>query len=136
MPLYFLSALAAEEVKVVLSGEGADELFGGYDEYTCSRLGAKYRRLPLFVRRTARAVFGNVGHGVGRFVKENAVRPEDDYIGQASIMDKKTADSILSDKYKTVITRQDVTAPYYEAVKGGSDLEKKMYLDMHLWLQR
>lgn len=135
VPLYYLSALAAEEVKVVLSGEGADELFGGYDEYTCSKRGMTYRKLPFPLRKLARKCFGKMGHGIGRFLTENASIPENDYIGQAHIMSEKTANSLLSEKYRSHLGIKDVTAPYYEAVKDRSELEKKMYLDMHLWLQ-
>ena len=51
VPLYFLSQLAAQDVKAVLSGEGADELFGGYMSYHTTRAYEAYRRLPQGLRR-------------------------------------------------------------------------------------
>ncbi|MBR5315019.1 MAG: asparagine synthase C-terminal domain-containing protein, partial [Clostridia bacterium] len=50
------------------------------------------------------------------------------------IMNDEQADIITNDKYRSTLTYKDVTAPYYEKVKGCDDLTKKMYLDMNLWL--
>ena len=43
--LYFVSKLASEQVKVVLTGEGSDELFGGYERYRWNMLNQKYARM-------------------------------------------------------------------------------------------
>lgn len=51
LPTYMVSKLAASEVKVVLTGEGADELFGGYQRYHLDRISAYYQIMPAFVRK-------------------------------------------------------------------------------------
>ena len=50
LPTYLLAAAAREDVKVVLSGEGADELFGGYPTYLGHRVAAAYQRIPSIAR--------------------------------------------------------------------------------------
>ncbi len=54
LPTFLLARAAREHVKVILSGEGADELFGGYPTYLGHKLAPKYDALPAFVRRAIR----------------------------------------------------------------------------------
>ena len=135
VPLYFLSQMAAEDLKVVLSGEGADEFFGGYETYHDSKSGDLYKKVvPRNLRKKIGEKIGDRDHRGLNFFKRNALNLEDAYIGQAFIMDNEQANDLLTDKYKNDKTYQDVTRPYYERAKGMDDLHKKMFLDMHLWL--
>lgn len=135
VPLFFLSELVSEELKVVLSGEGADELFGGYDWYIQSPASALYKKLPIGLRRFLAMTLGRIPQRhVSRFFRAGAERVEDTYIGQAFIMGDGEANSLLREKYRSDIGFRDVTAPYYEKVKKCDDLTKKLYLDMNLWL--
>ncbi len=135
VPLYFLSEMAAEDLKVVLSGEGADEFFGGYETYHGSKSGDLYKKLmPKGLRRKIGKAIGDKDHRGLNFFKRNALNLEDAYIGQAFIMDNDQANDLLTEDYKSDLTYQDVTRPYYEQAKGMDDLHKKMFLDMHLWL--
>jgi asparagine synthase (glutamine-hydrolysing) len=52
IPVYYLARFARERVKVVLSGEGGDEIFGGYETYVASKLAHWYRQLPDPLART------------------------------------------------------------------------------------
>ena len=135
VPLYFLSEMAAEDLKVVLSGEGADEFFGGYETYHGSKSGSVYKAIvPRKLRGWIGRKIGDRDHRGLNFFKRNALDLEDSYIGQAFIMDNDQANDLLQENYRSNLTYQDVTRPYFEKVKGKDELHKKMYLDMHLWL--
>ena len=54
LPVWFLSRLTRQHVTVALSGEGADELFGGYLTYRADELARRARRLPAWLWRAAR----------------------------------------------------------------------------------
>lgn len=73
VPLYFLSKLARKEVKVVLSGEGADEMFGGYNEYNLEGLEKFYDKVPLFLRRGIGNITKNLPYFKGKHTIENIV---------------------------------------------------------------
>ena len=77
MPLYFLTKNAARYVKVVLSGEGADELFGGYPLYCAAHHFEEYEhKTPRFVRKAAGAVAGALPDFKGRnFLMRGAKEP-------------------------------------------------------------
>lgn len=135
VPLYYLAELAAKDLKVVLSGEGADELFGGYDWYIQSDASRLYKKLPSAARKAFASIFGKFPNAhIRRFFRTNAQEVEDTYIGQAFIMDDESANGLLKNDYKSEIVFKDVTKPYFDKVKGCDDLTKKMYLDMNLWL--
>lgn len=134
VPLYFLSQLAAKDVKVVLSGEGADELFGGYITYHTTKPFRAYRRTPLALRKAvAKAVSGLPKfHGQG-FLTKAAKGVDEYFVGQAFIFGSEEAERVLTPAYRSALTWHDVTEPYFEAIEGADDLTKMQYLDLHLW---
>ena len=135
VPLYYLSKMATESVKVVLSGEGADEFFAGYAAFEETKAVNLYRKIPFAMRKIIGKTADKMPHFKGKstLVREGK-RVEDYYIGQAFIMTDSEADNILAGEYKTAMTYKDVTAPYFEKVKDKSDMIKKLYLDLHLWM--
>ncbi len=135
VPLLFLSKLARERVKVVLSGEGSDEMFGGYNEYP-ETLGVKiYLLLPEFLRKAMARIAKKLPHFPGKNTIIKYSKPFcERYLGHAQIMDEDEANQILCDELKDNMTTTEVLAPYYEKVKDKDDVLKKMYIDMHFWL--
>lgn len=136
VPLYFLSELAREHVTVVLSGEGADEIFGGYEWYDDDLTLKKYKKLPYAIRRPIAKVCDKMPHFKGRttLIRGGSI-VEESFIGQAFIFEEKEAKDVLKSDYKNSLSVQEITKPYYDKVLGKDDLTKKQYLDLKLWLQ-
>lgn len=135
VPLYYLANLASKDVKVVLSGEGADELFAGYDPYNPSKLLINYRKLPNGLRKAIRKLALKLPNIKGKhFLVTGGLNLEEDYIGHAFIYDDEGANKMLQDEYKTNIKYTDITRPYFDKVKGLDDVTRMQYVDMNLWL--
>ena len=136
VPLWFLAELAAKDVKVVLSGEGADEMFGGYEFYIPSKGGNRYQKIvPYPIRKALAKAASKLPHFKGQaFLQRNVEELKNSYIGQAFIMDNEQADALLKPAYKSSMRYQDVTRPYFEKVKDCDQSRQMMFLDMHLWL--
>lgn len=134
VPLYFLSELAKEHVTVVLSGEGADELFAGYDWYKKSKYLTLYEKVPYKIRKLIADGIGNGDSRVKNFIKKAAVPVEKSFIGQAKVFSVEDLKKLLKPKYQLGPCSQMVTQSHYEEVKDRDDLEKMQYLDMKQWL--
>ena len=137
IPQYYAAKLASEHVKVVLSGEGSDEFFSGYLPFAESRFTGVYSKLPFGFRKFIKNIVKPMPNFKGKATLiKYGQKVEDYYIGQAFIMDDGEANNILSENYKNNMSYRDVTRPYFEQVRGKSDLIKKSYLDLFLWLPK
>lgn len=135
VPLYFLAGLAREQVTVVLSGEGADEIFAGYEWYDETPLMRKYKKLPKFIRVIAAGIAKKLPYFKGHdFIIKCSGNPEDYFIGQARVFPEKEAYDILTSKYRSGAAVHDITGKIYKKVRERDELTKKQYLDLKLWL--
>ena len=131
--LYFVCKLAAEHVKVVLSGEGADEIFGGYNVYS-EPDGTWYDKLPMALRRLIANIASLLPakRGVNFLVRKGRTL-EERFIGNAYMFTPKERRSLL--KINTDASDPiAVTKPFYDKVKGCDDVTKMQFLDLHLWM--
>lgn len=135
VPLLFLSELARKQVKVVLSGEGSDEMFGGYNEYLEPLPVKIYMNMPGFFKKGLASIAKKMPHFPGKNTIIKYAKPFcERYLGHAQVMDENEANHILANHLKDDMTTTDVLKPYYEKVKHENDVLKKMYIDMHFWL--
>ncbi|MEN3304742.1 MAG: hypothetical protein V7603_944 [Micromonosporaceae bacterium] len=138
VPLYFVAKKAAEHVTVVLSGEGADELFGGYTIYREPLSLAAVSGLPRALRRGLRQVARVIPRGVkGRSFLERATTPiEQRYYGNARMFTEEEKQRLLC-HYDERVRYTDVTAPIYaEAREAGlDDVTTMQYVDLYTWLR-
>ncbi len=135
VPLWFLAKLARRHVTVVLSGEGADEIYAGYEWYADTPLMQKYKHVPAPLRHLASDASQHLPYFKGHdFIIHGSGRPEDWFIGQALVFPENEAYDILKPKYRVGPTAREVAAPIYDRVKDLDELEKKQYLDLNLWL--
>lgn len=135
VPLYFLAQLAAKDVTVVLSGEGADEIYAGYAEYDITPSERKYRKIPKCLRRLAAKTATHMKYFKGHdFILRGGEMPEEYFVGEAKVFSEAESDEVLLEKYRHAPTVHDICGKIYENVKDKDELTKKQYLDLRLWL--
>lgn len=132
--LYFVAWETAKKVKVVLSGEGADELFGGYNIYLESFALKKLNIIPKFLReKILRPLVGVKFNFFGKNYLRRYFTPlEERFIGNARVFQPKEISDLW--RGKKFGNPSDLTKEYYQKTKNISDSEKMQYIDINFWL--
>ncbi|MCE5335984.1 MAG: asparagine synthase (glutamine-hydrolyzing) [Desulfobacteraceae bacterium] len=123
LPTYLLSRFTREKVKVVLSGEGGDELFGGYTHYQGMRINQWLQAIPAPLRRTQASLigklpnfgssqFGYFRHRMERILNSSLFSPYDDYCNKVSIFSRDGLDQLFSPEFR----QRTADFPYLEAL--------------------
>ena len=133
--LYFVAKLARKDVKVVLSGEGADEFFGGYNTYREEVDLSIYNKIPYCIRHGISKVAELLPEVWGiNFLVRRGQKLEDGYIGVNRNYSKKMANKLLNKKYK--LQAIDVTQDVYKEFEGYSNIDKMQAIDINFWLMK
>ena len=130
--LYFVAREARKKVKVVMSGEGADELFGGYNIYLESYARRRLEWIPSFLReKILRPISVSKRMFRGKnFLIRFFSRVEDWYIGNAHIFTPHDIETL----WKGESFSRMSLAPLYQKVADNEDSEKMQYVDINTWL--
>jgi asparagine synthase (glutamine-hydrolysing) len=134
--LYFVSNLASQYVKVVMSGEGADELFGGYRIYQEPLTLTAYDKIPFCIRRVISKICEHLPqkHGINYLVRRGKTI-EERFIGNANIFSLKERNKILKNEIsKKAVAPQILCKKFYDEVKDKDTVTKMQYLDINMWL--
>ena len=134
--LYFVSKLASEHVKVVMSGEGADELFGGYRIYQEPITLTLYDKLPFAIRRIIGKICEHLPqkHGINYLVRRGKTI-EERFIGNANIFSRKERNEILkSELARNAVEPKILCDKFYSEVIDKDTVTKMQYLDINMWL--
>ncbi|MGN0983553.1 MAG: asparagine synthase (glutamine-hydrolyzing), partial [Gemmiger sp.] len=132
--LFFVNREAAKQVKVCLSGEGADEFFGGYNIYQEPFTALWYDRLPRWLRRGLGAVARRLPEVPGvNFLVRRACPLAERYIGNTNLMGERRKRRLLR-HYTGATPPTALTAPLFAASRGQDPVTRMQLCDISLWL--
>ncbi|MGK8428270.1 asparagine synthase (glutamine-hydrolyzing) [Bacillus cereus] len=136
VPLYFVAKEARKHVTVVLSGEGSDELFGGYNIYREPNSLKMFSYIPTSGKTVLKALSGALKEGFkGKSFLERGCTPiEERYYGNAKIFREEEKIKLIK-SYNESVNYKDVTKPLYNEIKDYDDVSKMQYIDMYTWLR-
>ena len=134
--LYFVSQEAAKYVKVVTSGEGADELFGGYNIYLEPKALRWMNWMPKSVRRRIGREAEKLPEDIrGRNYLIRASRDvEERFIGNANIFSTEERRKILR-RTTDAPSTEDFLKKYYDKTADLSEIDRMQYIDLACWLE-
>ena len=136
VPLYFIAREARKHVKVVLSGEGADELFGGYTIYREPLSLKPFDFLPKGVRRSVGKMATPLPDGMrGKsLLHRGSLTLEERYYGNARSFSDAQLRAVLP-RFRADWVHTDVTAPLYAQSQGWDPVARMQHIDLFTWLR-
>ncbi len=146
-PLYLLSSFAAEALKVVLSGDGGDELFAGYQTFQADKLMRYYGGLPRFVKNWIRQTsehlpvshdYLSLDYKIKQFLKAEGVPPEIRFFLWRGAFSPSDQCALLAPDVRAELGDYDSyedVARYIDESELEGGIERLLYLCMKLYLQ-
>lgn len=134
VPLYIAAREARKRVNIVLSGEGADELFAGYNIYREPGSLKIFEHIPKLLQSALKSLARQLPEGMrGKsFLERGTTRLEDRFIGNAKLFSEKEKASFIRN-YQPEYHFKKVTQPLYDQVRHYEDVQKMQYIDLHTW---
>lgn len=135
VPQFFLSKLARKHVKVALSGEGADEIFGGYGIYNEPHSLRFFTNTGGVINYAINQLARLIPEGVkGKsFLLRGTTSLENRYVGNAKVFDEAEKNKILTN-YKIEYPYKVVTESLYQQTAGYSPIDRMQLIDINTWL--
>lgn len=139
LPLYYISKYARKHVGIVLSGEGADELFAGYKIYKEPEAINKYNRLPAFLRdRIIEPLISILPLNYGKdFLRRSKLPISGRYKGVGATFRECEITKLLKGDFQRAITNDNVNSyicSIFERCKNEDDVNQMLYFDQKAWL--
>lgn len=133
--LYFVANLASKDVKVALSGEGADEFFGGYNTYREIVDVSFYNKIPYALRHMVAKILEFTPEFRGRnFLVRRGYRLEDSFVGVDRIFSDRECKKVMS--FKSKYDNKAITRANFDRTKEKNDLIKMQSIDIEFWLAK
>ncbi|MGL4572462.1 MAG: asparagine synthase (glutamine-hydrolyzing) [Clostridium sp.] len=135
IPLYHICKEVSNDYKVILSGEGADEFFGGYNIYTEDESLKMFNFMPKGVKKMLKGVASSIPDTVkGKsFIIRGTTPLEKRYSGNANIFNKDEKAKVFYGYDKTKNDLQ-ITEDLFKDVDKYDNVIKRQYIDINTWL--
>lgn len=135
IPLYHICKAVSKDYKVILSGEGADEFFGGYNIYTEDESLKMFNYIPKGMKNILKMVASAVPDNTkGKsFIIRGSTPLEKRYVGNANIFNVNEKSKVIRN-YNKLKNDLKITEDLFKDVKSYDNVVKRQYIDINTWL--